>query len=154
MSEFSVRPARSSDVELLSRLFHALWPENPAEHYADELAPTLAGKPISSLPTVIFVAESADTTLVGFLEVSLRSHADGCDVRHPVGYVEGWYLVQSHRGRGLGKQLLHAAEDWARAQGCTEMASDVWIDNDISHRVHEHLGFEVEDRCVHYRKSL
>jgi aminoglycoside 6'-N-acetyltransferase I len=158
MPECSIRPARPSDVEPLSRLFHALWPENPAEHYAEELAPALAGKPASSLPTVIFVtesvAESADTSLVGFLEVSLRSHADGCDVRYPVGYVEGWYLVQSHRGCGLGKQLLQAAEDWARAQGCTEMASDAWIDNDLSHRVHEYLGFEVVDRCVHYRKSL
>jgi aminoglycoside 6'-N-acetyltransferase I len=154
MPEFSVRPARSSDREPLSRLFHALWPENPAEHYADELAPTLAGTPVSSLPSIIFVAESADTTLVGFLEVSLRSHADGCDVRHPVGYVEGWYLIETHRGRGIGKQLLHAAEDWARTQGCTEMASDAWIDNDLSHRVHQHLGFEVVDRCIHYRKSL
>jgi aminoglycoside 6'-N-acetyltransferase I len=154
MPEFSIRPARSSDRKPLSRLFHTLWPENPAEHYADELALTLAGTPVSSLPTIIFVAESADTTLVGFLEVSLRSHADGCDVRHPVGYVEGWYLIETHRGRGIGKQLLHAAEDWARTQGCTEMASDAWIDNDLSHRVHQHLGFEVVDRCVHYRKSL
>ncbi len=154
MPDFSVRPARSSDREPLARLFHALWPENPAEHYAEEITPTLAGTPVSSLPTIIFVAESADTTLVGFLEVALRSHADGCDVRHPVGYVEGWYLIETHRARAIGKQLLHAAEDWARTQGCTEMASDAWIDNDLSHRVHQHLGFEVVDRCIHYRKSL
>ena len=154
MPEICIRPARPPDREPLSRLFHALWPENPAEHYAEEITPTLAGTPVSSLPTIILVAESADTTLVGFLEVALRSHADGCDVRHPVGYLEGWYLIESHRGRGLGKQLLAAAENWARAQGCTEMASDAWIDNDLSHRVHERLGFEVVDRCVHYRKSL
>ena len=159
MPEISIRPARSSDREPLSLLFHALWPENPAEHYAEELVPTLAGKPVSSLPTIIFVAESAEPEssvigLAGFLEVSLRSHADGCDVRHPVGYVEGWYLRERHRGHGVGKLLLHAAEDWARAQGCTEMASDAWIDNELSHRVHQRLGFEVVDRCVHYRKSL
>ena len=154
MPEICIRPARPPDREPLARLFHALWPENPAEHYAEEITPTLAGTPVSSLPTIILVAESADTTLVGFLEVAMRSHADGCDVRHPVGYLEGWYLIESHRGRGLGKQLLAAAENWARAQGCTEMASDAWIDNDLSHRVHERLGFEVVDRCVHYRKSL
>jgi len=49
---------------------------------------------------------------------------------------------------------LVAAEDWARSQGCVEMASDTWVDNDLSQRVHEALGYEVVDRCVHYRKTL
>jgi aminoglycoside 6'-N-acetyltransferase I len=58
------------------------------------------------------------------------------------------------RRRGLGGQLLAAAENWARSQGCVEMASDTWIDSSPSQRVHEMLGFEVVDRCVHYRKAL
>jgi hypothetical protein len=28
----------------------------------------------------------------------------------------------------MGTELLAAAEDWARKQGCVEMASDTWID--------------------------
>jgi len=35
-----------------------------------------------------------------------------------------------------------------------EMASDTWVDNELSQRVHEALGYAVVDRCVHYRKSL
>ena len=54
----------------------------------------------------------------------------------------------------MGALLLAAAQDWARGQGCVEMASDTWIDNEESQRVHEALGFEVVDRCVHYRKPL
>jgi aminoglycoside 6'-N-acetyltransferase I len=34
------------------------------------------------------------------------------------------------------------------------MASDTWIDNELSQSCHEALGFEVVDRCVHYRKGL
>ena len=34
------------------------------------------------------------------------------------------------------------------------MASDTWIDNTLSQRAHEALGYTVVDRCVHYRKSL
>jgi aminoglycoside 6'-N-acetyltransferase I len=34
------------------------------------------------------------------------------------------------------------------------MASDTWIDNEVSQRVHDSLGYEVVDRCVHYRKAL
>jgi hypothetical protein len=32
------------------------------------------------------------------------------------------------------------------------MASDTWIDHTLSQRVHEAVGFEVVDRCVHIRK--
>jgi len=34
------------------------------------------------------------------------------------------------------------------------MASDALIDNDGSQRAHGALGFEVVDRCVHFRKQL
>lgn len=96
----------------------------------------------------MLVAE-ADGRAIGFVEVGLRSNADGCDVRHPVGFVE-----PEHRGTGVGRALMRAAEEWARAQGCREMASDTWIDNEPSQRTHEALGFEVVDRCVHFRKAL
>jgi aminoglycoside 6'-N-acetyltransferase I len=71
-----------------------------------------------------------------------------------VGFVEGWFVEENRRRKGLGSQLLAAAEEWVRSQGCTEIASDTWIDHTLSQRVHEALKFEVVDRCVHYRKQL
>ena len=72
----------------------------------------------------------------------------------PVGYLEGWYVADAHRREGHGAALLRAAEDWARSQGCTEMASDTWLDNEVSQRAHAALGFEVVDRVVNYKKRL
>jgi aminoglycoside 6'-N-acetyltransferase I len=72
----------------------------------------------------------------------------------PVGYIEGWYVSEDQRHRGIGRELLVKAEDWARSHGCVEMASDATIDNQLSQRVHEASGYEVVDRCVHYRKVL
>jgi len=106
------------------------------------------------MPVALYVAESEGRSLVGFIEVGLRSHADGCDTKTPVGFVEGWFVLENKRGQGIGAQLAAAAEDWARSHGCVEMAPDTWIDSDLSQRVHEALGFEVVDRCVHYRKAL
>jgi aminoglycoside 6'-N-acetyltransferase I len=106
------------------------------------------------MPLIILVAETSDGMLAGFLEVDLRSHADGCNPLRPVGYIEGWYVSKNHRHTGIGRKLLAAAEDWARNQGCVEMASDTWVDNELSQRMHESLGYEVVDRCVHYRKAL
>lgn len=153
MTELRVRLAEPSDCEELSRLRNALWPDSSAQEHAAELARFLAGEPIGTLPSVIFVAET-NGRLVGFVEAGLRSHADGCDPQIPVGYVEGWFVSERYRRTGIGTRLLAAAEDWTRSQGCVEMASDTWIDNLTSQRVHEALGFQVMDRCVHYRKAL
>jgi aminoglycoside 6'-N-acetyltransferase I len=152
--ETHVRLAVASDCEQLSRLRRALWSESSEEEHRNELVSILAGKRNRTTPLVVFVAEAANRVLAGFLEVGLRSHADGCDPRLPVGFVEGWFVVENQRRKGVGSQLLRAAEDWARNRGCVEMASDTWIDHALSQRVHEALQFEVVDRCVHYRKVL
>lgn len=57
-------------------------------------------------------------------------------------------MQKAFRNRGIGKELMKTAEEWARAHGCLEMASDTWIDNEESQHAHEALGFEVVDRCV------
>lgn len=154
VSDIHIRLAQLSDRDQLVRFREALWPTATAEEHAQELIQILEGKAVVTMPLVIFVAETSDRTLAGFLEIDLRSHADGCNPSRPVGYVEGWYVAESQRHMGVGRKLLAAAEDWARSQGCVEMASDTWIDNEVSQRVHEALGYEVVDRCVHYRKTL
>ncbi len=148
------RPARGADRKALAVLRHALWPEGSIDEHEGELKLIFDGKWSRIYPYVVFVSESASGELCGFAEVTVRSRADGCDPSRPVGYLEGWYVSEAHRRRGIGAQLLQAAEDWARAQGCVEMASDTWIDNEISQRTHEALGFEVVDRCVNYKKRL
>jgi len=153
VSDICIRPAHLSDRDQLVRFHEALWPKTSAEEHARELTDILEGKSGTTLPLIILVAEANDR-IAGFLEVDLRSHADGCDPIRPVGYIEGWYVAENHRHRGIGRRLLAAAEDWARSQGCVEIASDTWLDNDVSQRVHEALGYEVVDRCVHYRKTL
>jgi aminoglycoside 6'-N-acetyltransferase I len=154
MEPIQIRHAEPRDREPLSRLRHSLWSDTAADEHARELASVLSGAPNGALPSAIFVAETAGGLLVGFLEASLRSHADGCDPATPVGFVEGWFVSESYRRHGAGARLLAAAEDWARSRGCVEMASDAWIDHALSQNVHEALGFEVVDRCVHYRKAL
>lgn len=149
-----IRPAQPSDLPQLALLRAALWPESPVEEHASELAPILAGKFPGILPLAIFVFQADDGPLLGFLEASLRSYADGCNPTHPVGYVEGWYVVESARHQGIGAALVRAAEDWARSQGCTELASDAALHNHASQRAHEALGFKLAARAVLYRKSL
>jgi GNAT superfamily N-acetyltransferase len=98
---------------------HALWPESSPSHHAAELTTVLNGTSQRVYPLRIFVAAKSDGTLIGFLEANLRSAADGCDEKLPAGYVEGWFVAEPNRGKGVGAALLRAAEDWARARVAT-----------------------------------
>lgn len=154
VSNARVRVAAPSDLAQLVPMRHALWPQSSASDHAAELAAALSGTSQRVYPLLLFVAESIDGTLIGFLEANLRSTADGCDEKLPVGYVEGWFVAGARRSKGVGAALLRAAEDWARACGCVEMASDTDISNSLSQRVHEASGFTVSARSVLYRKAL
>lgn len=131
-----------------------LWPDASLEEQRKELDAALSNRVSGTLPVTLLVSQDESGALAGFLEVGLRSHADGCDPARPVGFVEGWFVHEAFRNQGVGRELMRSAEKWARAQGCLEMASDALIDNDLSQRAHEALGFELVDRCVHFRKKL
>jgi aminoglycoside 6'-N-acetyltransferase I len=87
------------------------------------------------------------------VELSIRSHAEGCETDR-VAFVEGWYVDNDHRGRGVGAALMRAAEEWGRASRCTELGSDTQLWNEPSIAAHKALGFEEVERLVAFRKAL
>src|SRR2546426_5597056 len=113
MSDICVRLAQPSDRDGLASLRGELWPESSTAEHVSEPTAILAGNGPGAMPLVILVAESSDGGLAGFLEIDLRSHADGCNPSRPVGYVEGWFVAQEYRRQGIGAKLLAIAEDWA-----------------------------------------
>ena len=129
----------------------ALWPEGTAESHKQEIERFLSGE--LHMPLAVLVAARDDGGLAGFAELSIRAYAEDC-VTDRVAYLEGWYVLPEMRRRGIGRALVAAAEDWARAQGCTEFASDAVLDNLDSAIAHEALGFQetVQIRC--FRKDL
>lgn len=101
----------------------------------------------------VLVAIRPDGSLCGFVEVGTRPYAEGCETS-PVGFIEGWYVDPDVRRHGCGRALIEAAEAWARSAGYTEMGSDALLDNLVSHRAHERLGYAEVVRLVAFRKSL
>jgi aminoglycoside 6'-N-acetyltransferase I len=125
-----------------------LWDHLSSEELEDDVDEMLADP-----GSAVFVAVRPDGCLAGFLEVSTRKFADGCETS-PVGYIEGWYVDQDVRGAGVGAALVRAAEEWARGLGCQEMASDTWLDNMGSIEAHKKLGYREHERLVHFAKRL
>ena len=150
----TVRPAQLHDADEIATMSELLWPDSPADEHRKEITTLLISGRSGTLPATIFVAQDETGKLAGFLQTGLRSHADGCDPAHPVGFIEGWFVYEPLRHQGIGRALMRAAEQWARTQGCIEMASDTWIDHTLSQTAHHALGFEIVDRCVHFRKRL
>lgn len=146
----TVRAATPADAAPWCALRAALWPDADRDELRAETEAYFAG---SGLVHAVFLWESPGRQILGMIELSLRPYAEGC-ASSPVPYVEGWYVVPSARAHGIGRALMAMAEDWAIAQGHTEMASDVLIANAASEAAHKSLGFAEVERVVHLRKTL
>lgn len=143
-----IRPYHPSDWSEWLRMTRALFPDSTEADQA-EMRATLA-----RTDAAVFVLErSTGGKLAGFVEVGARSIVDGCSTS-PVGYVEAWYVDPDARRSGHGRELLEAAEAWARDRGYQEMGSDALLDNLVSHKAHERSGYVEVDRVVTYRKDL
>ena len=149
-----IREARRGDEGAIAELMALLWSDGSFADFQREAGLLIETGMCGTLPGVILIGLDEAGAATGFLQAGLRSHADGCDVSCPVGFIEGWFVRPEARGRGIGRALMRAAEEWFRAKGCREAASDALFDNAESLRAHSALGFEVVDRCIHFRKKL
>ena len=101
----------------------------------------------------MLLAENEEGDPLGIAELSIRPYAEGC-VSDRVAYLEGWYVVPEARRSGVGRALIAAAEEWGRAQGCTEFASDAHPENDVSTAAHLATGFTEAGLVRCFRKDL
>jgi aminoglycoside 6'-N-acetyltransferase I len=145
-----IRPVEPADSTAWERMRQALWPSAEGEHAA-EIAAFFAGT--RSDPGEVLMAFDEAGAATGFVELSIRSYAEGC-ASDRVAYLEGWYVEPGMRRRGVGGALVRAAEEWGRSQGCTELGSDTEIDNTISAVAHRSLGFAEIERIICFRKTL
>ena len=102
---------------------------------------------------VTLLAFNNENVAVEFAEAGERDYADGCDTS-PVAFLEGWYVVPGHRNQSIGRELVNAVEEWARARGLTEFASDALLEDEAAIRSHIGIGFDEVERSVKFRKPL
>ena len=153
LDAMKIRPATKEDAAAWSALRVALWPDEDAQLLRADVRAFFNGEIPPPVLAAVFLAEAEDGAITGMLELSLRPYADGCE-SSPVPYVEGWYVAEKFRRRGVGAALVKAAEDWACERGYSEMASDALLENAISERAHKALGFAEVERAIRFRKAL
>ena len=127
-----------------------LWPDARDTH-ARDVERFFAGH--ARDPVAALIARDETGRALGFAELSIRAYAEGCSTDN-VAFLEGWFVVPDARGRGVGRALVAACEDWARSQGCSEFASDAQPDNETSIAAHLALGFSDEGLVRCFSKKL
>lgn len=138
-----------ADVEEWLTLTLELWPD----YDQAEMQSALAGIHESPQETA-YLLRNEEQTAIGFINLSLRHDYVPGATQKPVAYVEGIYVRAAYQRQALGKMLIQRAEAWAAEQGCSELASDVLLDNEASQAFHQQVGFEEVDRVVSFIKTL
>jgi aminoglycoside 6'-N-acetyltransferase I len=144
-----IREATKEDYKGWLRVRKALWPKCSDEMHKVEMEEYLANP---RTRTVFLIIDSNDQ-VNGFAEVSIRRRVDG-SLSAQVGYLEGWYVEPTLRGKGLGGKLIKAAEKWISAHGLNELASDAELGNKESIEAHIAMGFRETFRLVHFIKNI
>jgi len=143
-----IEQINNSNVDHAAQLAHLLWPEADPAELKQEFTEL-----VDSSSAVVYLA-IINNRYIGFIQMSLR--VDYVEGSHssPVGYIEGIYVNQSYRKQGISRKLVEAGEAWARAQGCSELASDTELANISSQQFHQKLGFTEAGRIVSYIKGI
>ena len=141
-----IRQATRQDAGTAAALALQLWPENDAPALTAEMEEIIQDG-------AVFLAEE-DGVAIGFAQCQLRhDYVEGTETS-PVGYLEGVYVLAAHRRRGVARALLAACEQWARAQGCREFASDCELTNAESLLFHLNMGFIEANRIICFTKDI
>jgi GNAT superfamily N-acetyltransferase len=133
--EASIRLAAAADAPTFGRLLHAFnseygEPEPDAETIAKRAAPLIESGEV----TVLFAGKGPD----GFAELRFRPslYTGALDA-----YLEELYVVPNRRGHGLGRALLEAAMDHARARGAAHIDLNTSTGDVAAVRLYESVGF-------------
>lgn len=143
-----IKQATIDDSKAVAELALLLWPDNEISDLEKEITNCIA------LKNEALFTYFDGTMPVAFAQCSLRNdYVEGTETS-PVGYLEGIYVKDEYRNKGIAKQLLMECEKWAKDKGCSEFASDCELNNIESLRFHLSLGFEEANRIICFKKRL
>jgi GNAT superfamily N-acetyltransferase len=144
-TELNIRRAKMTDAARLAELAGQLgYPATPAQ---------LRARMRRILPVsqhAVFVAESANDGVVGWLHVSRQPLLE-VELRAEV---NGLVVAEGQRSLGAGARLLAAAEDWARKCGCKGMSVRSNVIRERAHKFYERNGYEHYKSQKSFRKPL
>ena len=153
MSSVTVREAKPDDAAaLLAHLKElAAEPGINIPLAPDEITTTLEQEKdllaaIADSPKAIMLVAIGDGKLVG--ELSLKAISSRRAVQHVA--TLGMSVKQAWRGKGVGRELMTAALEWAPTAGIKRIELYVYARNAPAIALYERFGFAIEGRRKHF----
>jgi GNAT superfamily N-acetyltransferase len=143
----TIRPAIAADQEALGRFGGALMRQHhdadprrfiQVEHPEAGYGRFLVSQ-ITNSASVVLVAERAGE-VVGYVWADVEG-VSWKDLRGPCGFVHDIFVDERARNEGAGRQLLHAAVEWIRSKGRTQVVLWTKTKNDHAQNLFARLGF-------------
>jgi len=139
MTDVAIRAAVPSDAAALGPLLAALGYPAPA----DRIAPRLTRLAASGNAVALVASVDGGDDLGGLITAhTLASiHHDA-----PVAWITTLVVAESARRRGVGRALVRAAEEWARAQGAVRVSVSSGVQRADAHAFYEGLDYALSGK--------
>ncbi len=134
-----IRIATTADITSIHEIEQNLFPEDawPREKFDVDVRSTFAR----------FVVAEDKAHVVGYAIAQYLPNNDVADVQNIA-------VVASHRGRGIGADLLDALVEWSFDQGASAIMLEVRVDNAVAQSLYASRGFEViATRAKYYQPA-
>ena len=130
-----IRLATEADITTIHGLEQDLFPEDawPIEKFDDDL----------HSPYARFVVADDEGQLVGYAIAQYLTSNDVADIQNIA-------VVESHRGRGIGAELLDGLVAWSVEHGASAIMLEVRDDNTVAQSLYASRGFDVIATRVKY----
>jgi ribosomal protein S18 acetylase RimI-like enzyme len=157
-TDIHIRPFRPADIERIKALTVASFPGVTLEQNVEDQLGVLAGHDwkwrkarhidddVAADPDGIFVAE-LDGVVIGYITTRIDRDAGK-------GRIPNLAVDATHRGHGLGRQLIEHALDHFRQQGLAYAMIETMAQNNTGHHLYESCGFQEVARQIHFARLL
>jgi aminoglycoside 6'-N-acetyltransferase I len=125
-----------------------LWPHHSYEELEEEFTEILSSEKYGIL------LYKADDIFVGFNYVAIRQDYVEGSSSSPTGFIEGIFVKEAYRNKGIAKALARSGEQWAKTKGCTQMGSDVEFHNNSSYEFHKKIGYTEVNRIICFLRGI
>ncbi|MBU0618198.1 MAG: GNAT family N-acetyltransferase [Planctomycetes bacterium] len=145
--QVTIRPMNESDdIEKITDWFESIGPEwlldyesVPAqrEQAREQLLTWMRGE--GGRSCVLVAEDPGSKALAGFATCLLQTDPV---TKRSYGTIHGIYVDEPQRGKGIGRTLKDAADEWCRTAGAAYMRAYIGIGNEAMLRVCKLLGYE------------